>query len=222
MGGNRVTQSSNDGRNDLGIALARSIALLRWTADTVTGTDLPPFREPDERKRKRAHLGGACLHAAIGHSQAIVVLVESGLRGSALALARAAVEAWVRGMWLLRAATEEEIDDAGRDRFPNNFNRLVADLEGKGGIEEGMLSGVKNAEWNTLCSYTHTGFQQIGGRLTATGLSDGFTDDEAMYALMWADNVSLMAVGQIAVLAARADVALAALVRMNRLRQGSK
>ena len=97
------------------------------------------------------------------------MLVEEKLFASALALVRPLFESYLRGTWLLNAAAEAQIDDAGRDRFPGAGD-MVGDLE-KVGLS---LTHVKQQWWKTLCSYTHTGYQQIGARLTSEGLGSNY------------------------------------------------
>ena len=48
------------------------------------------------------------------------ILVEEKLNASALALERAVFESYLRGSWLLYAATDAQMDEAGRDRCPEN------------------------------------------------------------------------------------------------------
>ena len=81
--------------------------------------------------------------------------------------------------------------DAGRDRFPS-VRVMVDDLE-KVGLS---LTHVKKQWWNTLCSYTHTGYQQIGARLTSEGLGSNYKDEEVEMALKMSSNFSLVTVMQ--------------------------
>ena len=48
--------------------------------------------------------------------------------------------------------------------------------------------------WKRLCSFTHTGYQQIGARLTPDGLGYGYTLIEVDQALQWADAIALLVV----------------------------
>ena len=144
-----------------------------------------------------------------------MLLVSEGMYGSALALVRLLFEAWIRGLWILRAASDEEVDRAGDDSFPKDFGYLIAQLEKSGGaVEAGMLSAVKAENWTTLNSWTHTGFRQVGARFTASGLGHGYTDEEVLGALEWADGVSLMAVVEFARIAEDNDLGVAALEQM--------
>lgn len=120
-------------------------------------------------------LASACWHVTIEHSMAIVELVHATLHGSALVLVRSIYEAYLRGMWLMYAATDEEIDRAGRDKFPPNSDVIMA-LEKSPHFQSNPFSDVKAQSWKMLCSYTHTGYQQIGARLPPQGLGYNYQD----------------------------------------------
>jgi hypothetical protein len=163
------------------LRLQTSDDVVRWVHTNLDGARVPAL--PDE---KRVQLAAACWHVAIDHQIAIVVLIHETLHASALALMRPAVEAYVRGLWLLYAATAQDLDSAGRDQFPNDFfGKMVVDLERPGRFDHGALSLLKGDTWRRLCSYTHTGYQQIGARLTASGLGYDYEDDEILGAASW-------------------------------------
>jgi hypothetical protein len=169
--------------------LVLSDEMLKWVHGQLDG-----MRLPDLPTEKRTQLATSCWHIAIEHSQAIVVLVHEGLYGSALAMMRIAFEAQVRGMWLMQAATEDDVDRAGRDQFPRDFfGQIVADLEKPGRLKQRTFSFLKGEAWSHLCSLTHTGYQQIGARLTSAGLGYNYTDAEILGALGSADALGLAA-----------------------------
>ena len=141
--------------------LKESERILNWVHSKLDGMKIPQL--PDD---KRSQLASACWHVAIEHSMAIVVLVHETLHGSALALMRLLFEAYVRGMWLMYAATNEDIDRAGRDQFPSCLD-IVTGLEKSHHFSSRPFSAVKNQSWKRLCSFTHTGYQQIGARINA-------------------------------------------------------
>ena len=175
-----------------------------WVQERLDGRQLPGLPTI-----KRHQLASGCLHVAVEHSQAIIVLVEEKLFASALALVRPLFESYLRGTWLLNAATDAQIDDAGRDRFPS-AGMMVDGLE-KVGLS---LTDVKKQWWNTLCSYTHTGYQQIGARLTSEGLRSNYKDEEVEMALKMSSNFSLVTVMQFAALAKDESLARTALERI--------
>ena len=166
--------------------LQESERSMNWVHSKLDGMKIPQLPED-----KRSQLASACWHVANEHSMAIVVLVRQTLHGSALTLIRPLFEAYVRGMWLMHAATNDDIDRAGRDEFPNDFNRLVGELDEKFPSLR-PFSAVKNQSWGRLCSLTHTGYQQIGARFTPQGLGHGYQDSEILQALDWADMFGLL------------------------------
>jgi len=161
---------------------------------------------------KRVHLAAGCLHTAVEHGQAIVLLVAEGIHGSALALVRLQFEAYVRGIWLLHGATDESVDRAGRDKFPP-MREMITDLEQPGCVDIGILSRVKAASWELLNSLTHTGYLQIGARLSAAGIGSNFEESHVRYALNWADVLAIHAVVGFAVIAKNETLSRLALER---------
>ncbi len=161
---------------------------------------------------KRSILSGGCLHASIEHGMAIVVLVDEGLHGSALALIRLQFEAYVRGLWLAQGASDCEVDKAGRDAFPR-INLMLESLETPGLLDSAVLSTIKADAWNELNSLTHTGYQQIGPRLNADGIGSRFDDDQIQIALNWAEALTILCAAAFAGLAKDDQLALACLER---------
>jgi hypothetical protein len=161
---------------------------------------------------KRSHLSGACLHASIEHGFAILVLVDEDLCGSALALIRLQFEAYIRGLWLAQCASDSELDKAGRDKFPP-IEGMIASLEKPGLIDGAFLSTIKGGAWKPLNSLTHTGYQQIGPRLSKDGIGSFFDDAQIRAALNWAEALTILCAVAFAGLAKDDQLALAALER---------
>jgi hypothetical protein len=161
---------------------------------------------------KRSYLSGACLHASIEHGMAILVLVDEGLYGSALALIRLQFEAYVRGLWLAQCASDCEVDKAGRDEFPK-IGPTIESLERPGLLDSALLSTIKGDAWKPLNSLTHTGYQQIGPRLNKDGIGSYFDDNQIRVALNWAEALAILCTVVFAGLAKDDQLALAALER---------
>lgn len=140
---------------------------------------------------KRSNLSGGCLHASIEHGMAILILVDKGLCGSALALMRLQFEAYVRGLWLAQCASDSEVDKAAQDKFPQ-IDRIIAHLEKPGLLDSSFLSTIKRDSWKPLNSLTHTGYQQIGPRLNKGSIGSYFDDDQIRKALDWAEALILL------------------------------
>ena len=185
---------------DAGVArsLKESERTLIWVADSITGQRLP-----DLPHDKRLQLAAGCLHMAIEHGQAIVVLTQEKCFGSALALQRSLFEAFSRGLWLRYAAADEEVARAGRDKFPSN-SKIVDALTPR---FDANFSYLTVESWRTLCSYTHTGFQQIGARLSGDGLRSNYWLDEVQQALRSSDLIQLASATELAVAAGNEPLA---------------
>ena len=130
--------------------LKKSECIVRWWRSKFDGMRIPQW--PNS---KRLQLASACWHVTIEHSMAIVELVHATLHGSALALVRSMYEAYLRGMWLMYAATDEEIDRAGRDKVPPNSDIITA-LEKSPHFQSNPFSGVKDQSWKIVVQlYSH-------------------------------------------------------------------
>jgi hypothetical protein len=103
------------------------------------------------------------------HAKAIYFLCENKMFGSAHALVRSLFETYIRGMWILKCATETEIKKfKEKDIIGQKFEELVKLIEEK--TEMGnLLLTLKKDSWSALCSYTH------GGRLHTSRRFDGKT-----------------------------------------------
>ena len=178
-----VNEQHSSFHADVGEALGESERILIWVADQLDG-----LRLPDLPNEKRLQLAAGCLHVAIEHAQAIVVLIQEKCFGSALALQRPLIEVYVRGLWLYHAATAGEVDHAGRDSFPTR-DKIDKALNAK--FDDGAFTHPERALWATLCSYTHTGYMQIGARLTVDGVRSNYALDEVRQSLRFADMLQL-------------------------------
>lgn len=174
----------------------------------LVAKNLVHFRIPGLGDSKRTQLAAGCLHLVLEHGQSIVVLVQDKCFGSALALQRPLHETFWRGLWLRYAATDRQVDDAGRDRFPSKVE-MLSDLNTAFGRQRS--SYMQGWFWKQLCSYTHGGFQQIGARLTTDGLKSNYALLEVMQVLRSAGMVQLATAAEFATMAADESLALAVL-----------
>ena len=126
------------------------------------------------------------------------MLTQDKCFGSALALQRPLHETFWRGLWLRYAATDIQVDDAGRDEFPAK-GAILDELDNTFDLDGS--SYMAGSYWKHLCSYTHGGFQQIGARLTADGLKSNYKLLEVMQVLRSAGMVQLAAAAEFASMA---------------------
>lgn len=147
-----------------------------------------------------------CFDVAIEHQNAIVMLCANRHFGSAFALVRILFEACVRGVWLWRCATDQELSEYNLDKRLD-FHLILAQVEKVYGFDCGVLGKVKERHWKAMNSYTHTGVRQLNQRLASDSLGPNYQDDEILEVLGFASTMCLFAAQQIALLSG--DLSLA-------------
>ena len=88
-------------------ALARSADLSNWLDSCIHSLDIP--------SGDRQAMAAALFDQVHEHHKAIQLLLKSSLVGSAFSLVRPTLETFVRGVWLLRCASEEEVKNFTKD-----------------------------------------------------------------------------------------------------------
>lgn len=171
--------------------------LARWFNEKING--LPVSASLQIR------VACGCLDQAMEHHQAIVLLIARGLNGSAFSLIRLMTEAYARGVWIRKCATDDEIDNFVNGKVPKYFELLKA-IEERPSHNEGTLSKFKDQHWTTLNSFTHTGYQQVIRRQTDGAIEANYPHDEIRYVLCLSNNLAAMSAVAIFELADRADL----------------
>jgi hypothetical protein len=119
---------------------------------------------------------------ALEHHAAILLLLRSGLVGSAFALTRSVTEILYRGVWFTACATDEQVKRFVKD---DKIDLTVAELSGAIDATCGLdyFAEFKKQSWKVLNSYAHTGMLQIGRRFTGNKLAPSYTDAEQIEVL---------------------------------------
>lgn len=151
--------------DDLKFVLRRSEEL-----DAAVWRALPdPYVPAMSSSRHDASLTATLM--AVEHARALRLLVSEGMFTTAIGIARMQFEALCRAMWLLYAASEEEVAIATAalsEQAEKEANSLpmaanmVAALEGKApaGVHE-MMSAYKDAMLKALHSFVHAGLHPL-------------------------------------------------------------
>ncbi len=105
---------------DLSQALAKSKELSNWISPSTDG--LPMVLE------RRSRLAAGCLRLTLDQHDAIILLMEHAVYGSAFTLLRLTFEALVRGSWLQHCASETDLEKFERDILDRGFGSLISDL----------------------------------------------------------------------------------------------
>lgn len=143
---------------------------------------------------QRVQAAAGCLAIAQDHHHAIVVLLESRLYASVLALVRVAFEAYVRGEWLSLCASNAEVRKFLKGKGRLDINILLEALEKTAGFQEQTLSRIKKRTWNSMCAYTHTGGLHVQRWLTESAIEPNYSKDELLEALRFADIIASLSV----------------------------
>jgi len=132
----------------------------QWMEKAATLTDRLQF---DTTPRSRLSI--TLHHLCIEHHQAIHTLVDLHVWGSAFALLRPQLEAYVRGMWYGACASDQEVSEFFKNEEPPSFKKLVKQLE-TAGVVDGTLMQIHQKSWKELCGFTHGGMSQVRNRNT--------------------------------------------------------
>jgi hypothetical protein len=141
---------------------------------------------PDDIKSK---LLEGYVATALEHHEAIVLLIQSNLAGSAFALVRPVHETMVRAFWINGVADDKQIEGAWHDKnvFPCMAQMLAAikpryfgDTPSDSATE--FFQALKEP-WRAMCSYTHSGALQLGRRFTNDVVKPKYPEGEVLEVL---------------------------------------
>lgn len=167
---------SEGGRYVKPIDLAgKAKAMSRWLIEHACGLQI------NADLRVRLSLG--CLDAALEYQRAMILLVSRQMYGSSFALARLLLEAYVRGVWLHRCASESELAEIENGREFKKFFQLIEDIEKLDGFDAGVLSKLKELSWKAMNDYTHTGIRQISRRNSEEFIGSNYDEEEVLEVL---------------------------------------
>jgi hypothetical protein len=127
-------------------------------------------------RRQKTALG--FLYNCIEHWKAITCLARDEIFGSAYALARSQLEAYIRGVFFHRCATEEEVDAFQKGQKPSierMVNRIDKQREGQ---EQGRMSRLYADHWGQFCDFTHNGPVSVFVRYAGNSLTSGIPSEQ--------------------------------------------
>jgi hypothetical protein len=184
-------------------ALESSADLSNWLDSSIHGLEI----SSGDRER----MVGALFDQVHEHHRAIQLLLRSSLVGSAFSLFRPTFETYVRGVWLLHCASEEEVKNFTEDIVPKD---LISKIEALPDYDVGVLSKVKKEAWSAMCSYTHGGYMQAVRRITPDQIRATYSEGEMLEVINSSNTIALLAVSEIFSMAKRKDLEKAVLERM--------
>ena len=183
------------------MTISRSEALIHWLDGAIDGTEV--------KSTLRTRLAAACLDLALEHQKAIVLLVAHRLYGSAFALVRLIFEAYARGVWLHRCASEDQIERFKCGKLDRTFEGLLQDVERIPGFESGVLSISKRKSWNAMNDFTHSGYIHATRRNTDSSIEPNYSEGEIIEVMDFANAMALLSSVEVAQLAGNDSLAQA-------------
>jgi len=140
---------------------------------------------------KRTVMAVAILQQALDITDGIVVLLENNLPGPALALARPMHEGYVRGVWLLGYASEEDVENFENGKCPNfpNLLKQIGDDPRTGGE---FIKGMTDLNLKSFHDLTHGGMEHITRRITDSAIEPNYPEDEIRNLLKARNQYSLL------------------------------
>ena len=179
--------------------IKKSEALIQWMDQKIDGFEIS--------SEERTRISAASFDIALEHQKAIVLLVANKLVGSAFSLVRILFEAYIRGLWLGKCATDEEIEKFKKNKLEKTFGTLIQEIEQHDGFREGVLSKAKAAGWKAMNSYTHSGFYQSVRRNKDETIEPNYDENEILEVLGFSDAIGMLAALQIALMAGNEEFA---------------
>ena len=151
---------------------------------------------------------GLLFDLTIEHHVGIVHLATARVYGSAFALLRACMEAFVRGAWFQCCATPEQVEAfVEKETLSSKFGELIQALEEHPDFSDKVLSNLKHRSWKAMNSYTHGGMLQLGRRIKGDTIEPNFAPEEVIEVLKAAGTFALLALRQIAHIAGQKALA---------------
>lgn len=172
--------------------LNQSMQWLNACNDLVDGMNF----KSTERKRISAGL----FHLSMEHQGAIHLLTVNKHYGSAFAMLRPQLEAFIRGAWYQHCASDEDIAKFQRHEEPPKINRLIREIEATPAYLENTLKEIKDNAWSTLCSYTHGGFYQVSNRNTENEISCNYDTNHIIDLINQSCSITLLTMNAISIL----------------------
>ncbi|MBJ6799871.1 DUF6988 family protein [Geomonas propionica] len=155
---------------------------------------------------KRDLIAGGCFDVVLEHQKSITLLVEAHLFGSGFALLRAVFEGYVRGLWILYAASDEDVIKFFEDKVDISVAQMINKIEELPSFDVHVLSTIKGSSFSSMCSYTHGGWSQIGRRFNNKYIESNYSEEEVDEVLDFANILALLAAHEISKMTNNQDI----------------
>jgi hypothetical protein len=160
----------------------------------------------------RSGLAAGSLDITLEHFDAIVLLIDHGLTGSAFSLIRPMFESYVRGIWLLNCANDTQLGQFADETFNPKPEQMIAEIEQLEAFSSGALSRNWKDVKRTLHGLSHGGCQHR--RMGPKGVGANYAEAEIFNALGYAGWIAIMSVIALAKAGKNDELARAAYEKM--------
>lgn len=146
----------------------------------------------NDRNRQKIRAAAAAFGIAQDHHHAIVFLLKYTFHSSSLALLRSVFEAYVRGLWLRRCATDAQVQKVMEEKEPPPNDIMITAIEALPDFGEGTLARIKKHGWKEMCDFAHTGGLHLQRWQSQDGIEPTFDPAELEACLNYAELLAAM------------------------------
>jgi len=165
-----------------------------WLHEKTNGLIMPA-----ENSRQR--ISQSLYHLSLEHYDAIVILMERRVIGSAFALGRSLLETCVRGKWISGPAQDAEVERFLTKGKLKHFSELLDDIGSAPETGGRLLNNIRGQNWNFLCGFTHGGMEQVRRRVTESTVESLYPIEEQANLLQLAVEVAILVAAEVFALA---------------------
>ena len=154
-------------------AISQTKDLSIWLREKTNDRGIPVNR--------RSQTGLCLLQLSLDVADAIVILLEKNLRGPAWALARPLFESYVLGIWILKCASDENIDQFLDNGRRPKFSKLLKAIDNQAKPHADWIRETERANMRHFHDFTHGGIQHVRRRITEDSVEPNYPEQESEY-----------------------------------------
>ena len=168
---------------------------------------------------RRMRMAFGCLDLVIEYQAGVAVLADQPLWGPVFVLQRVLFETFIRGSWLARCATEEQLNwfEAGSLGKKKQFHELVSEVEVPLDAAGPVFTKLRQSSWTMFNDFTHAGFEHIVRRNSETTTGPNYAESELIQVIRLTRSLGLLAAIEMAELAGHDDVGRGLIAEARRL-----
>lgn len=163
--------------------LKKAKELGSWVYEKTNNISVP--------NNKRSVMAVALLQQALDITDGIIVLLEKNLPGPALALARPMHECYVRGVWLLEHASNENVEKFESGKCPR-FPELIKQIGDEPKTGGAFIKGMTELNLKSFHDLTHGGMEHVTRRVTGSSIEPSYSEVEIISLLKARNKYSML------------------------------